>query len=270
MAVSSGAFVLVSMTGIGVAADRAVPGDFLYPLDRALEALGISSDLVEERLLEAIVLIERGEMELAVATANEALAELGRSGVDATIPVLVPGTSELTADTVEEIATTTTESEAIEAATLAETVDEVAETPDVVIEAASEPVDAVHALRLATEQLLQSVRTAKSDPTTSGDVTSAAMVLAETTASASMIDVSGELTATTTDSTSTTSTSSTTSTTSTTVPQEPRPGNRGGNNSDRGTTTTTVASDPDDGSGSDDSEGDGEDDAPGPIFLPTP
>ncbi|HSJ27947.1 MAG TPA: hypothetical protein VLB67_07025, partial [Acidimicrobiia bacterium] len=43
VAVSSGAFVLVSLTGVGVAADRSVPGDFLHPLDRALEALGLSS-----------------------------------------------------------------------------------------------------------------------------------------------------------------------------------------------------------------------------------
>ncbi|MEX2423617.1 MAG: hypothetical protein WD990_06535 [Acidimicrobiia bacterium] len=275
VAVSTGAFMLVSMTGVGVAADRAVPGDFLYSLDRALEALGFSSDLVEERLLEAITLADRGDMALAIKTANEALEELGRSGVTATLPTSTQDLAAPTTESGNEPSTTTTESEIVETTTLPESTgteppDEPQETvddaPETTIEAAAEPADAVATLRLAAEQLLQSVRSAKSDPTTTGDVTIAARFLAETTAGASGNEESVETTSTTSSTTSSTTTS--TSTTSTTVPEELTADS--GNDQDSGTTTTTVASDPNDGSGSDDSTGDGEDDSPGPIFLPTP
>ncbi|MEX2279381.1 MAG: hypothetical protein WEA76_04770, partial [Acidimicrobiia bacterium] len=111
VAVSSSAFLLVSMTGVGVAADRAIPGEFLYPFDRALEAVGFNSDLVEERLLEAIVLTERGQMDLAVATANEALAELSRSGATATLPGEPSDPLVVTAETIDEATTTTTADE---------------------------------------------------------------------------------------------------------------------------------------------------------------
>ena len=269
--------MLVSMTGVGVAADRAVPGDFLYPLDRAMEALGFSTDLVEERLLEAITLADRGHMALAIETANEALDELGRSGVTATLPV---GSQDLAAPTTEsddESATTTTESDVVSTTTLSapsdtQPADEpqgpVDEGPETTVEAAAAPADAVATLRLAAEQLLQSVRSAKTDPSTTGDVTTAALFLAETTAGTSSNEATSGSTPSTTTSSSSTSTTTSTSTTSTTVPDEPTPGN--GNDQNSGTTTTTVASDPDDGSGSDDSTGDGEDDSPGPIFLPTP
>lgn len=256
------------MTGAGLAADRATPGDLLYPFDRALEALGLSTDLVEERLQEAITLAERGDMALAVATANEALDELNRSGVTHTLPTVATLPDVTTAAPADEVSTTTTQSDAVEVAPHdGDDVDTEADAGETVA-AADEPVSIGESLRLAAEQLLHSVRSAKTDPTTSGDVTSAAMFLAETTASVS-VD-----TAETLDSTTTTSTSPTTSTTSTTTPStttttvaETRPGNRSG---DSGTTTTTVASDPDDGSGSDDSAGDGEADSPGPIFLPSP
>lgn len=270
--------MLVSMTGVGVAADRAVPGDFLYPLDRAMEALGFSSDLVEERLLEAITLADRGDMALAIETANEALSELGRSGVTATLPVATQDLATPTTESEDEPATTTTASEIVDTTTLpvpndTQPADESQETvegaPETTVEAAAEPADAVATLRLAAQQLLQSVRSAKSDPSTTGNVTSAALFLAETTAGASSNEASLDSTpssTTSSTSTSTTTTSSTTSTTSTTVPDEPTPGN--GNDQNSGTTTTTVASDPDDGSN--DSTGDGENDSRGPIFLPTP
>ena len=270
--ISTGAFMLVSMTGVGVAADRAVPGDLLYPFDRALEALGFSSDLVEERLLEAITLADRGDMALAIETANEALEELGRSGVTATLPTATPDLA--VAETEAEPATTTTEGELVETTTLpappateaAEDGAEPAEdSPADTVVAAEAPTDAVATLRLAAEQLLQSVRSAKVDPSSSGDVTTAALFLAETTAGASSTDSTSSTSSTSTSTSSSTTTS--TSTTTTTVPDERAPGNGNGQNS--GTTTTTVASDPDDGPGSD-STGDGEGDSPGPIFLPAP
>ena len=265
MAVSSGAFMLVSMTGVGVAADRAIPGEFLYPLDRALEALGVSSDLVEERLQEAIALLERGEMALAIATSNEALAELGRSGVTATLPPVTIA-NDVTADTVEEISTTTTEDEIVEVAPDPAEGDEPSTSSGTVVEAAAEPVDATESLRLAAQQLLQSVRSAKTDPSTTDNVTIAALFLAEATASVSGTD--DPTAETTTESTTWTSSTTSTSTTTTTVPEDPRPGGGNGRDEDSGTTSTTVASDSDDGS--DDSTGDGEDDSPGPIFLPSP
>ena len=273
VAVSTGAFMLVSMTGVGVAADRAVPGDFLYPLDRAMEAVGFSSDLVEERLLEAISLAERGDMVLAVETANEALDELGRSGVTATLPTATQELAVEATGTVDAPSTTTTEEVAVSSTTAAvadetdETNDDQPAPPaDAAVES-TEAVDAVANLRLAAEQLLQSVRSAKSDPSTTGDVTTAALFLAETTAGVTGETESADTSTSTSSSTSTTSTSSTTSTT---IREEPRPGNGNGNGQNSGTTTTTVASDPDDGSGSDDSTDDGEDGSPGPIFLPAP
>jgi hypothetical protein len=281
VAVSTGAFTLVSLTGVGVAADRAVPGDFLYPLDRALERIGLTSDIVEERLLEAITLAERGDMVLAVQTANEALDELSRRGVTATLPAVTQELAAPTTESADEPATTTTEGQVVaDTTTLPATTDtqapgdtqasdepqEPADAPETTVEAA-EPVDAGATLRLAAEQLLQSVRSAKTDPSTSGGVTAAALFLAETTAGASSNEVSSDSTTSTTSSTTTSTTTSSTTTT-TTVPDESAPAN--GNDENSGTTTTTVASDPDDGSGSDDPTGDGEDDSPGPIFLPTP
>lgn len=256
VAVSSGAFMLVSLTGVGVAADRAVPGDLLYPLDRALERVGVTSNLVEERLQEALILLERGELTLAIATANEALVELDRSGVTVSFPELV----QVTDETLPEISTTTTNEQVIEVAPAVEDETPVTQAPsDEVVEAAAEPVTAGETLRLAAEQLLASVRSAKSDSGSTEQVVSAALFLAETTASVSTDETTVEGTEDTTS--TTTSTTSTSTTTTTTVPGST---NAGGS----GTTTTTVTSEPDDGS--DESTGDEEDDPPGPIFLPSP
>ena len=250
--------MLVSLTGVGVAADRAVPGDLLYPLDRALERVGFTSNLVEERLQEALILLERGELTLAIATANEALVELDRSGVTVSFPEIV----RVTDDTLAEIATTTTTNgQVVEVAPAVEDETPGTQAPsEVVVEATAEPSSPGETLRLAAEQLLASVRSAKSDSGSTEDVVSAALFLAETTASASTEEVAVEGTEDTTTSTSTTS--STSSTTTTTVPEENT------NGQGMGTTTTTLTPEPDDGS--DDSTGDGQDDPPGPIFLPSP
>ena len=257
VAVSSGAFMLVSLTGVGMAADRAIPGDLLYPLDRALERVGFTSNLVEERLQEALVLLERGELTLAIATANEALVELGRSGVTVSFPEIV----QVTDDTLVETVTTTTNGPVVEVAPAVEDETPGTQAPsEVVVEATAEPSSPGETLRLAAEQLLASVRSAKSDSGSTEDVVSAALFLAETTASASTEEVAVEGTEDTTTSTSTTS--STSSTTTTTVPEENT------NGQGMGTTTTTLTPEPDDGS--DDSTGDGQDDPPGPIFLPSP
>lgn len=56
------AVLLVGGITVGVASDSAVPGDPTYGLDRALEWVGIGAGGAAERLEEAAVLLERGEL----------------------------------------------------------------------------------------------------------------------------------------------------------------------------------------------------------------
>src|SRR5690606_17802627 len=64
------AVLVVANLGTAALADSAVPGDFLYPVDRAYEELadlvGFGGDRGEERLEEATVLADRGELLAAV------------------------------------------------------------------------------------------------------------------------------------------------------------------------------------------------------------
>jgi hypothetical protein len=64
-----------AMTGVALAADSAIPGDALYGLDRALEAVGIGAGSTEERLDEAEMLATVGKTDEAVDHAVLALAE---------------------------------------------------------------------------------------------------------------------------------------------------------------------------------------------------
>ena len=50
------AVLLTGMTGVAVAADRAAPGQALYGLDRAMEAMGIGDGGPPERIIEAQLL----------------------------------------------------------------------------------------------------------------------------------------------------------------------------------------------------------------------
>ncbi len=62
-AVSVAAAMFVSgMTGMAVAADHAKPGDTLYGVDRALEAVGIGNGNADERLAEVQALFDSGEV----------------------------------------------------------------------------------------------------------------------------------------------------------------------------------------------------------------
>ncbi len=65
--------------GVGFVADPAVPGDALYGLDRAFEAVGIGRGGAAERIEEARALAARGEIPEAVATAGEAAEEADRA-----------------------------------------------------------------------------------------------------------------------------------------------------------------------------------------------
>lgn len=49
-----------SLTGVAVASDAAIPGDWNYSIDRALETLGIGAGGAEERLQELMAMNEEG------------------------------------------------------------------------------------------------------------------------------------------------------------------------------------------------------------------
>jgi hypothetical protein len=59
-AAATSLMMIVGMTGVAWAADSAVPGDWNYGLDRALESMGIGAGGAEERLQELAVIREVG------------------------------------------------------------------------------------------------------------------------------------------------------------------------------------------------------------------
>jgi hypothetical protein len=74
------AVLLTGMTGVAVAADRAAPGQALYGLDRAMEAMGIGDGGPPERIIEAQLLFQRGEVPEAIAQAAQAVEESAGAG----------------------------------------------------------------------------------------------------------------------------------------------------------------------------------------------
>jgi hypothetical protein len=74
------AAALVFVTAGVAAADSSVPGDLLYPVDRAAEQVGswfgIGGDAPGERVAEAGVLLARGEVVAALETASESALAL--------------------------------------------------------------------------------------------------------------------------------------------------------------------------------------------------
>ena len=59
-AATAGATLLAALFfGTGVLADSAVPGDLLYPIDRAYELIGFGDDAVEERLERRLAVVEQ-------------------------------------------------------------------------------------------------------------------------------------------------------------------------------------------------------------------
>jgi len=67
--------VFSGMTAIAIASNGAAPGDALYGIDRALEAVGIGDGAAAERIAEARVLFDRGELAAAIDHASEAVSE---------------------------------------------------------------------------------------------------------------------------------------------------------------------------------------------------
>lgn len=80
LAAAATLFVLAN-TGLALAANPSVPGDLLYPVDRFYErvvgAVGGPGSPALERLEEAAVLVDRGEVSSALATAAEAMEQAG-------------------------------------------------------------------------------------------------------------------------------------------------------------------------------------------------
>jgi hypothetical protein len=76
LAAAAAALILVlsASAGVAYAADRAVPGDTLYGFDLALEDIGLGDGGLQERLIEAGELVERGRTQDGLTLAGEAIA----------------------------------------------------------------------------------------------------------------------------------------------------------------------------------------------------
>jgi hypothetical protein len=66
--------MLTGLTGVAWAANGAVPGDWNYGIDRALESMGIGAGGARERLEEAMALNETGHTVQALESAAEVLS----------------------------------------------------------------------------------------------------------------------------------------------------------------------------------------------------
>ena len=250
------AFSLVLLSALAIAADSAVPGDFLYPVDRAVEAIGLDRERLEERLEEAIVLADRGDRDGMVLLAEEVLDEVNRSGV------AVNRSPSATAEPISDLAL------AVEAATEDSDETQSSESAVAAQEApSSEPgvalvpdADPMMVIRLQAENLLRTVRLAKEDPTSADAVGDAAGSLADA------LDAAVSTSTTTTSSTTTTAVTSTTTSTSvadtTSTTADPS----------SSTTSTSVVGEGggDDGSEPGDGDGSGGSGDQPPITLPQP
>ena len=265
-AIPSAAALIAGLIGVGAVSDEAVPGQVLYPLDRAYESVaafvGVNTGPGEERLVEALALMDQGRELDAVQLVNEALAVMGR---ETGVTDWDPPPAEVTVQPPTTAPTVTVAPPTTAPGANTPTVD-----PGPAIVAVEAP-DASHSLRLATEYLLQTVRDAKKpkDPlqaegaavnlraAASGAVAAvetvkaeAAQALAADNATTTTTTVPGGSTTTTTvpGGSTTTTTVPGGSTTTTTVP--------GGSTTTTtvpgGSTTTTLPDGP----------------PPGPIILP--
>ena len=238
-----GTAVLVPvMTAVGVLADPSVPGEILYPVDRAYESaaslIGIDTSRSEERLGEALTLLDRGQTVEAAELIEVAIVEVSKeTGVDGELTELIAAPEPASA-------------------TAASTPEEAAGVGTNVL-----MTDAAEELRLATEALLHSVRDVKEAQATGADdgvltneliaVAAGAVDAARTVIEGS--DDDGEVVVDTTlPAEITTTTVPAEEPTDTTIPSETTTTTLG-----EGSTTTIP---PDDGGGSEEE--------PGPIILP--
>lgn len=200
-AVAAAAVTLsVGAVGVGAIANQASPGDLLYGVDRAYETaghvLGSKAPHTEERLAEALVLIDKGRSADAVALVDEAvrdysvqngLTELEQTYADAR------STS---------VAVTSTTAPGI-----------AAPAPPTTVVAAPQQADPVKALRLAVEMLLRNVQAAGTEPAVVVAAVTDSALQAAAAASAVVeqepVLAAGETTTSTAPGTSSTSTSTT-------------------------------------------------------------
>lgn len=106
-----GGVSVAAALGIGfagaAAADDAAPGDALYGLDRALEAVGVNAGGAEERLLEVRALVERGDVDGALEHAEGSMEDLdaaAAAGLRAAAAAVLDAGSEQSADVREQVA----------------------------------------------------------------------------------------------------------------------------------------------------------------------
>lgn len=86
---STAGILLAGMTGIAVASNGAAPGDVLYGLDRALEAVGVANGAAVERIAEAQALFASGQVAEAVTHAAEAAEDIEELGADEAVDALL-------------------------------------------------------------------------------------------------------------------------------------------------------------------------------------
>ncbi len=159
-AVTAAAVTLwVGAVGVGAIANQASPGDLLYGVDRAYEAaghvLGSNAPHTEERLTEALTLMDQGRGADAVALVDEAVKEYsvqnGLTDLEKAYAAARSTRIPVTSTTAPVVTPTTASRAAVPAG------------PPTTIVAAPEETDPIVALRLAAEMLLRNVQAADTD-----------------------------------------------------------------------------------------------------------
>jgi hypothetical protein len=100
-AVTLAVLMVPATAGAALAADSAIPGDALYRLDRAFEAVGIGAGSTDERLAEAAQLAADGESKAALAHAVLALESDLQASSSLARPALLSVADQLTATAVD-------------------------------------------------------------------------------------------------------------------------------------------------------------------------
>jgi len=254
---------------LGAIADQAVPGDVLYSVDRAYEwvgrFVGPNAPSSEERLVEAITLIDRGREREAVELIDEAVRHLSETGyhqAGEAYASALQQTPLVAIDPFDEVAQQVTSSSTPTAS--GQTPVNTAPPADTETIAAAPP-DAVVALRIAAEALLRNVQaigTVAEDvdlealaaelTKTAAEAGTAAAGVAATNPAAT--PVAAGTTTTTTSTTApqmTTTTAVTSSATSTTTPGDPQV------TTSSSTTSTTLPGEPANDDGGDGGGNDG-------------
>ncbi|MGH8927004.1 MAG: hypothetical protein ACRDWH_01535 [Acidimicrobiia bacterium] len=128
----------ISNVGLAAAANPAVPGDFLYLLDRGYEWIGDrfgASDRSAERVAESEVLVQRGQPERALRNLKGTLSSLGATSGVAALDNAILAVQGHGADVADEVEGLVEATSAV--AVAAQSGDE---------EAFSEAIEAIHAM----------------------------------------------------------------------------------------------------------------------------